>query len=79
MTPVTIIKDATNNCVYRVKDAIGDTLGIYTSSPKGVRLHYTWDGVLDTWHHNNKKYKSIEAMLERNDWQLVEDGETQRK
>lgn len=79
MTPVTITKDATWNRVYKVKDAIGDTLGIYTSSPKGIILHYTWDGALDNWYHNNKKYKSIEEMLERNDWQLTDGSETQRK
>ena len=77
MTPVTITKDATWNRVYKVKDAIGDTLGIYTGSPKGIILHYTWDGALDNWHHNNKKYKSINDMMEARGWQLVEDSETQ--
>ncbi len=76
MTPVTIIKAVEGPHIYKVKNSADKTVGIYSDVPGCITLHYAG-------HPNllsvNRKYKSIESMMQRWDWQLVEDSETQRK
>ena len=76
MTPVTIIKAVEGPHIYKVKNSADKTVGIYSDVPGCITLHYAG-------HPNllsvNRKYKSIESMMQRWDWQLVEDSGTQRK
>ena len=76
MTPVNIIRDTECSGLYKVKNSTDKTVGIYSDVPGRITLYYVgYPNLLKV----NRKYKSIEAMLERNDWQLVEGSETQRK
>mgnify|MGYP001288847738 CR=1 FL=1 len=73
MIPVTIIKDTECSGLYKVKNSTDKTLGIYSYVPGRITLCYVgYPDLLKV----NRKYKSIESMLERNGWQLVEDSET---
>lgn len=69
MVPVTIIKAVEGSHIYKVKNSADKTVGIYSDVPGCITLHYAG-------HPNllsvNRKYKSIEAMMRRWDWQLVE-------
>ena len=76
MTPVTIIKAVEGPHIYKVKNSADKTVGIYSDVPGCITLHYVgYPNLLSV----NRKYKSIESMMQRWDWQLVEDSETQRK
>ncbi len=76
MTPVTIIKAVEGPHIYKVKNSTDKTVGIYSDVPGRITLHYVgYPNLLSV----NRKYKSIESMMQRWDWQLVEDSETQRK
>jgi len=71
MTPVTIIKDTECSGLYEVKNSTGKTVGIYSCVPGRITLYYVgYPNLLKV----KRKYKSIELMLERNDWQLAEDN-----
>ena len=76
MTPVTIIKAVEGPHIYKVKNSADKTVGIYSDVPSRITLYYVgYPNLLSV----NRKYKSIESMMQRWDWQLVEDSETQRK
>jgi hypothetical protein len=71
MTPVTIIKAVEGPWLYKVKDMNQCTIGIYSDVPGRITLHYVG-------HPNllsvNRKYKSVESMMQRWDWRLAKEG-----
>ena len=76
MTPVTIIKAVEGPHIYKVKNNADKTVGIYSDVPGRITLHYVgYPNLLSV----NRRYKSVETMLERKDWQLTGGSETQRK
>ena len=72
MTPVTIIKAVEGPHIYKVKNSADKTVGIYSDVPGCITLHYAG-------HPNllsvNRKYKSVESMMQRWDWRLAKEGE----
>ena len=70
---VTIVKAVEGPWLYKVKDMNQCTIGIYSDTPPMAVLHYVGKSLRCV----NRRYKSVETMLERNDWQLTDGSETQ--
>ena len=76
MAQVTIIKAVEGPHIYKVKNSADKTVGIYSDVPGRITLHYAgYPNLLSV----NRKYKSIESMMQRWDWQLVEDIKAQHE